>query len=323
MTTQSSSKPLYSLVLLSVSLLVAFGLGEVALRLKNSSMKTYDIEMWRYAKDLKAQSPDPQLDFNHVKSAAAVLQGVNIRLNEWGLRGGAVQPMAEQGRRILFLGGSIALGWGVPEESTVEARLEQALSVDGRQVQVLNGGVGNYNTERYVSRFFKELTALNPTDIVVHYFLRDAEQLPPGGGNVLLRHSQLAVTLWIAYHRVVDRTGESSLVDHYRNVYRPDAPGFTTMQARLKDLAAYAHEKNIRIYLAMTPDVHNLVDYKFGFVHDTMRQIAEREGYAYVDLLPAMRGRSPEELFAMPGDPHPNALGHQLMAEALLPVLSR
>ena len=29
-----------------------------------------------------------------------------------------------------------------------------------------------------------------------------------------------------------------------------------------------------------------------------------------------------EELFAMPGDPHPNALGHRLMADAMFPVVS-
>ena len=44
-------------------------------------------------------------------------------------------------------------------------------------------------------------------------------------------------------------------------------------------------------------------------------------GYIYIDLLPAMRGRPPQDLFAMPGDPHPNALGHQLMADAIFPVI--
>ncbi len=318
-----STNPLFSVILMSVSLVLAFGLGELALRVKNSSMKTYDIEMWRYAKDLKAQSSDPALDFDHVKSKSALLQSVTIRLNEWGLRGGPVEPLPPGGRRILFLGGSIALGWGVPEEETVEARLEQKLKAAGQPVQVLNGGVGNYNTQRYVSRFFKELSGLEPTDIVVHYFLRDAEELPPGGGNAILRNSQLGVTLWIAYHRLFDRAGEQSLVDHYRAVYRPDAPGFVVMQARLKELAEYARAHHIRLYLAMTPDVHNLIDYKFGFVHDAMRQIAEREGYTYVDLLPGMLGHPPEAMFAMPGDPHPNALGHQLMADAILPVLTQ
>jgi hypothetical protein len=187
---------------------------------------------------------------------------------------------------------------------------------------VLNGGVGNYNADRYVSRFLKELRGLEPTEIVVHYFLRDAEALPPSSGNVALRHSQLAVTMWIAYHRLIDRSGQGSLVDHYRAAYDPDAPGFRTMRARLEELAQYARPHGIRLYLAMTPDVHDLVDYKLDFVHDRMKAVAEASGYIYVDLLPAMRGRRPEELFAMPGDPHPNAFGHALMARAMFPVIA-
>jgi hypothetical protein len=73
----------------------------------------------------------------------------------------------------------------------------------------------------------------------------------------------------------------------------------------------------------MTPDVHNLAHYEFGFVHEMMRTIAINDGYTFVDLLPAFGSLSPEQVWAMPGDPHPNALGHRLMAEALFPVLNR
>ncbi len=95
------------------------------------------------------------------------------------------------------------------------------------------------------------------------------------------------------------------------------------MQEKLKELADYAKAHGIRIYLAMTPDVHNLIDYKFGYIHDILREIAENDGYTYIDLLPALRGKPPQELFAMPGDPHPNALGHRLMAEAIFPVIGK
>ncbi len=40
------------------------------------------------------------------------------------------------------------------------------------------------------------LSHLEPTDIVVNYFVNDAEELPVGGGNMLLRNSQLAATVW-------------------------------------------------------------------------------------------------------------------------------
>jgi lysophospholipase L1-like esterase len=311
----------YSVILLVVSTAVAVGLAEGILRIKNGSMKNYDIEMWRYAKELKVPSSDPLLGHNHVRNVSAVLQSVPIRINEWGLRGGAVAKVAPK-RRILFLGGSITLGWGVPENQTVTARVEQTLRAGGEDVEVLNGGVGNYNAERFVHRFFSELTGLNPTDIVVHYFLRDAEKLDPGGGNFVLRYSELAVTLWIAATRLLGMNGERSLVEHYQNVYRDDQPGFIAMKDNLQQLAQYAKAHNIRLYFAMTPDVHNLKDYPFGFIHEKMRMIAESDGYRYIDLLPAFGKLSPEEVWAMPGDPHPNALGHDLMAKAIAPLLA-
>jgi lysophospholipase L1-like esterase len=311
----------FSTILVLVALAFSLCAAELMIRFKNSSMNNYDIEMWRYSRELKTQSPDPALDFDHVHSKSALLQHVDIRVNNWGLRGADVGAPESGKRRILVLGGSITLGWGVAEPDTMSSRLEQKFRAAGDDVQVLNAGVGNYNAERYVSRFFKELSGLQPTDIVVHYFLRDAEQLPPGGGNFLLRHSELAVTLWVAHHRWFDRQGEQSLVDHYRDVYQTNTPGFDGMKQSLRRLAGYAEQNNIRIYLAMVPDVHNLVDYKFNFVHELMRNLAKEDGYTFVDLLLALQGRPPAELWAMPGDPHPNSLGHRLMAEALFPVL--
>ena len=143
------------------------------------------------------------------------------------------------------------------------------------------------------------------------------------GATFCLRNSELAVTLWIAYHRLVDRTGDANLVERYRSVYDPAQPGFIVMQRELKKLAEYAQTRGIRLYFMMLPDVHDLVDYKFMFVHDIMRQFAEQNGYAYVDLLPVMTGLRPQETWAMPGDPHPNAFAHKLMAEAIFPLIVR
>jgi lysophospholipase L1-like esterase len=318
---QNVKNIVFSLILLVLSTLLALGLGEVVLRVKNSSMKNYDIEMWRYAKQLKVRSDIPLLGHEHVPSSKATLQSVEIRTNELGLRGAPLTPPKPGVRRILFLGSSVTLGWGVPENETVTARLEKMFAADGQQVEVLNAGIGNYNAPRYVERFLTRLRSVQPTDIVVHYFLRDAETLDAGGGNMLLRNSQLAVTTWVAVSRYLGKSGEKSLVDHYKAVYEPEAAGFKDMQAALKRLAEYAKRNNIRLYLAMTPDVHDLVDYRFDFVHQKVQALAQELGYIYVDQLPAMRNLTPKEMWSMPGDPHPNGLGHQRMAEAIYPVL--
>src|ERR1035441_2780708 len=91
-----------SVVLVAISTVVALGLGEVVLRVKNSSMRNYDIEMWRYAKELKVRSDDPLLGHEHRPSSQALLQSVEIRTNELGLRGGPLAPPRPGVRRILF-----------------------------------------------------------------------------------------------------------------------------------------------------------------------------------------------------------------------------
>jgi lysophospholipase L1-like esterase len=311
---------LFSVVLLVVSAAFAIGLAEAVLRVKNSDMQNYDIEMWRYAKELKFVSENPLLGHEHVPSKSALLQSVVIRTNEWGLRGSPVASNPPE-RRILFLGSSVTMGWGVREEDIVTQRLQRMFSADGQNVEVLNAGIGNYNAARYVERFLTRLAALNPTDIVVHCFPRDAEILEAGGGNVLLRHSQLAVTTWTVANRYFGETGERSLVEHYRRIYQPDSPGFREMAAQLGRLADYARARGIRLYLAMTPDVHDVVDYKLGFIHEQVRKVAAELGYTYIDLLPSLRNLTPKELWSLPGDPHPNALGHQRMAQAIYPYL--
>lgn len=313
---------LASLLMLITSILLALAIGEGVLRLKNSSMKNYDIEMWKYALELKKRSEIPLLGHEHIASKSAILQSVDIRINERGLRGPSLIENTNNKRRILFLGSSVTLGWGVTENETVTSRLETMFRTQNKDVNVLNAGIGNYNAVRYVERFKQRLADLNPTDIVVHYFVRDAEVLNAGGGNWLLRHSQLAVTTWVATARFFSKGSEKSLENHYRNVYEPNSAGFIEMRKALHDLSIYAKQRNIKVYLAMTPDVHDLIDYKFDFIHEQMKLIAEEEGYTFVDLLPSMRNLTPQQLWAMPGDPHPNSLGHQKMAEAIFPVLN-
>jgi lysophospholipase L1-like esterase len=316
------AKAAASLFILVVSMSVALLAAEGILRLKNLSMDNYDIEMWRYAKELKQPSDDPRLGHEHRPGESAVLQSVEIRLNELGMRGDSVLDRRPDVRRILFLGSSITLGWGIGEDETVTVRLGDRFREDGVEVEVLNSGIGNYNAARYVERFFRDLRDLEPTDIVVHYFVNDAEHLEAGGGNALLRNSQLAVMLWIAIQRTLAIGGGETLVDHYREVYRPDQPGYAGMREALARLAGWAEPRGVRLYLAMTPDVHNLESYPLGFVHEEMRSVASELGYTFVDLLPAMQGVPAEDMWAMPGDPHPNALGHELMAGALYPVLT-
>jgi lysophospholipase L1-like esterase len=306
-----------------LTLVISAAAAEAILRLKNASMRNYDIEMWRYGRELKVASELAALGHEHIPDAKATLQSVEIRINAWGLRGGPVnESPAPDRRRVLVLGSSIALGWGVPEENVVSSLLQAKFQAAGQNVEVLNAGIGNYNAERYIERFLHRLTPLRPTDLLILAFVRDGEPLEQGGGNLLLRNSQFAVTAWTVVNRMIGSVGADNLVEHYRRIYSPDSTAVTEMNAEFAKLAAYARQHRIRITLAMVPDIHNLDQYPLQFVHDVFSTTARDNGFAYVDLLPALKGLASSEIWAMPGDPHPNARGHALMADAIFPILT-
>ncbi len=109
--------------------------------------------------------------------------------------------------------------------------------------------------------------------------------------------------------------------EYYSSMYKKNNIGFQVMEQNLKKLAEYAKSNNIRIYIVMIPDINNLIDYKFDYIHEMIGEIAQENNYNFIDSLPQFRGISFESLYAMPGDPHPNSRGHKIIAETAFPIL--
>jgi hypothetical protein len=306
-------------VLVTVTILMTGIFGEVMLRIKNSDQKNYTIEIWRYSNELKEISSNPKFGHVQVPNSASELQGIDITINSLGMRGPELHLDAP-GRKILLLGSSITLGWGVSEEQTIRAQLERNL---GQGHQVLNGGVGNYNTDRSVA-YFKEnwRETVKPDTVVVHYFVNDAEYLPPSESNFFLRHSQLAVMIYYIAQGLVKGSHDlAAVTEHYRSVYRPDSKGFVAMKAALDDLKEMADADGFKVVFSMVPDIHQLEAYPFDFIHDTMRDLVKEYGWEFLDFQDNLNGYEGPELWTIPGDPHPNALAHRIMAEQLAPYL--
>jgi len=308
-------------IITAITLVLCLFAAEILLRVKNSDGKNYHIEMWKYSRDLKHSSDNPVLGHEHVPNDQAKLQNVIIRTNEKGMRGSKI-PAAQNGqRRIMLLGSSATLGWGIKEEETMSSVLQERL---GKSAVVMNAGIGNYNAQRYVELFLSKNTDMKPTDIIVNYYLNDAEILGQGGGNFIIRNSELAVTFWILFNRIFGEKGEATLLDHYKSIYEPDYQGLIQVKESLAKLAYYAEHHGINLYLMMMPEVHDLENYQYQFAHDIMAEIAHDNGYIYIDGLPALQNtKNTQDLWAMPGDPHPNAHAHALFADAIYPSLTQ
>jgi hypothetical protein len=304
-----------------VTLLLTAVAGEILLRIKNSDQRSYTIEMWRYARELKQISPDPALGHIHVPNRLARLQGTDIQINDLGLRGPALDLSDRSRKRALLLGSSITLGWGVAEQQTTRARLEHYLN---GTFWAVNGGIGNYNVVRSVAFFGSHLRdRLKPDVVILHFFVGDAAYLPPSRDNYIFRNSQLAVLLYhIVQNFLQGSTDISALVRYYRDVYSEDGRSLKEMRASLRRLQEMQRTDGFEVVLAIIPDIHQLAAYPLMFVHDKMREIAAGFGWQTVDFLDDLKQFRGPELWAIPGDPHPNALVHDIMARRLARVLN-
>jgi hypothetical protein len=139
-------------ILLFFSILLAVLIGETVLRIYFKHFQDYDIEMWRYALELKTGVDDDRSHI-HVPNSSSILMGVPVQINSKGLRDYEYAYEKPRGTyRVLVLGDSITLGWGVAFEETFSKRLEAMLRSRNNQtrkyaaVEVINAGIGNYNT---------------------------------------------------------------------------------------------------------------------------------------------------------------------------------
>ena len=168
-----------NLVLILVASLLCLFAVEGLTRLVLDDGMLYELEMWKYAREVKMRDARPDLGHRHRPQAEARLMGVDVRTDSRGLRGPEIADKAAAGvARIAFVGDSITMGWGVAEKETFAHQVIEGLVKAGRKVDGFNLGVGNYNTLQELSLFREVGAPLKPDIIVLAYFINDAEPMP-------------------------------------------------------------------------------------------------------------------------------------------------
>lgn len=308
-------------VLLAVAL-TALAL-EAGVRAATSLRPVYDVEMWKYGTRLKRRAADPALAHEHVPGARARLYGAEIVVNSRGLRDREFEAAPAPGvHRVLFLGDSLTLGWGVELDRTFAKRLEPLLGAGlGRPVEVLNAGVGNYNTAQERAYFEAEGRRYRPAHVMLLYFINDAEPTPAYRPSTLKERSMLAVFLWSRVTRLMTRLGmRPDYRTYYRALYSDSNPGWRESRRALRALNERAKSDGFAFTVFVCPELRRLKpDYAFAEQHRALLSFLREEGVDHADLLPLFQARpEPESAFwVSPEDSHPNELGHRVIAEGI------
>src|SRR5439155_14361384 len=134
-----SMKIAFNLVLILAASLVCFLAREGLTRLILDDGMLYELEMWKYAREIKVRDPRPDIGHRHRPQSEAQLMGVKVQTSSQGARGADIPAKAGSGvARIAFVGDSITLGWGVAERETFARQVIDGLVAAGRKVDGFN-----------------------------------------------------------------------------------------------------------------------------------------------------------------------------------------
>jgi lysophospholipase L1-like esterase len=260
--------------------------------------------------------------------------GAEVATNSLGMRSEERALAKASGVfRIVGIGDSVMFGWGVDAKETYLARLEKDLGgrFPQRRFEVWNLGVPGYNSVQEVSALREKIDALGPDLLVIGWVGNDMD-LP----NFLATPPPVwSLDRSFLFEFVARRwaiSGAPSTPDDglyevpldeatRRHKLAPDAlparyrplVGWDNMTAAYRELHAMAHERRIPAVVVFIggPRFFEELCAKEGFVVvEAQHAFLGYEAVHHVDRHVA--------LTLSPTDPHPNAIGHGLIEEALI-----
>lgn len=292
--------------------------AEIFTRILMSKIQRYDIEMTRYSLELKAEKKDSDVGYLHKPSSKAHLMGVDVEINSKGLRSKEFTELPEPNtHRILFLGDSLTFGWGVKEEETFARRLETSLSKE-QAVEIINAGHGNYNSTQEANYFFKYAQNWKPNQVVLFYFINDAEEMQLSTKWDFLSHSRLVSLFWSAYRSSgLGGAGKGqSFVDYYANLYKNS--GWEKSKESIKKLASYCAETGLTFQVVILPELHQLNPYLFEKEHELISRFLTDNKISHKDLTEEFKSvgiKNTRELWVSEDDAHPNGKAQEMIAK--------
>jgi lysophospholipase L1-like esterase len=225
------------------------------------------------------------------------------------------------------------MGWGVPLDQVFTSVVERRFNAERplgpkTTIELANAGIGNYNTYAQSRLFARQYPELRPDMVLVHYFISDAEPRPPGRNGFLLRQSALAAYLFDRVRTVaLIADGKQDLFKYYSDIYSDAHPYWATTLDTLCEMRDVAARDGVPFVVMIIPDFHNLAPGSpYKAIYQKVAEGLSSRGIVNVNAFPPFQqryGGNESELWIQRDDPHPNARGHELMAELLYDYLSR
>jgi hypothetical protein len=316
-----------------IATLITLALGEGVVRLVASQRLIYNIEMVKYARQLKQRDSRDLVRHVHRPSCSAKLMGVEVALNSLGNRGPElIDPKPAGVQRVMVLGSSITMGWGVPFESVFTSVAQRRLNGEKPfrtpvSFEFVNAGIGNYNTVFQRELFRDQYPRVRPDAVVLNYFISDVQPRTMGRDNPILKHSYLAAWAFDRYGQWQFARQGKGLFTYYSDLYADDSEPWRITREKIREMRDVCAASHTPFMVMIIPDIHDLSPgTPYRAIYERIELSFRGAGFEVVSTFPAFQqafGADVTKLWIQGDDPHPNAAGHAILADQLVDCLVR
>jgi lysophospholipase L1-like esterase len=270
-----------------------------------------------------------------IPNTRAVRNGVEIRTNSLGFRGGEIDTTRHP-YRVLCVGDSYVFGSGVEEAETIPSRLQQHLgaALGGGAVECVNLGIDGANAYDHRVRIERLGLPLEPDLVLYFYLFNDLWQMERGVDWMANRRQGLEgaraahegrkrQSYVVRYLRprlaalaraVLGR--KAGAMDVWDAQYHDDVPAWQVTKPEILRARDLTEAAGARFVFALLPAFAEFRDgvYPLDTYREVVTAFCRAHGIAFIDLHEPFWGGHGRRYWINPMDPHPNGEACEMMA---------
>lgn len=335
-----------SMLLMFISLFVAFLLGEIILRALGHHGVPEQI-----IKNL-ILTDDAVVDWRYNPGSVKYEGNVEYKYNKSGFRDIDHNLLANPGvKRIVVLGDSVTDGYGVNVDDMFSSILQSKM---GSSTEVINIAQGGMDTKQEVHLFKLYGLQYKPDIVIVNFVLNDFDggsSLKKGdtgktknknakkksntigllGGisvdpkfKSMLKRSALIYFVKERLENVKGLiTGDEVLTQDYFTRTWGQVDSRASVSAAFKELSDLGKSNNFKPYVIIWPILNDFENYRYKDLHNWVTTETAKMGVKSIDLLPFYAKYSYRKLQVLSEDNvHPNRIGHEIAVDTFIKINS-
>ena len=285
---------------------------EIFVRVFIDDGMNYEIEMMKYANQLKKISINKKIGIEHRINVTGKYMGTQVNLDENGFRYSKKNKKDKDKEKILMLGDSMTFGWGA--NNTFSSLLNDKIN----NYEVLNAGIGNTNTIMQINNFFENFSdKFSYKIIVLNFFINDFENIIIKPPNFFQKYSLFYTFINNKINTILIKFKiKNNWNNFYSESYLNNSIKLETL-SMIKKLNNFCKKNNIKFVIHNIPELRNLKNYKFLKETKIINDFASLNNIQYINSFEMLKNYPEETLWVTELDPHANDRAHEIMANHL------